>query len=190
MSATGKSDLEVEVKLRLASPEDGLRRLALAGFVQSHPRTFESNTVYDTQAGELRSSDRLLRVRIFGERVTLTYKGPTIAGRHKTREEIETELPDSRSVPMVLERLGYVPAFRYEKYRTAFTRQGEPGEVVLDETPIGSFLEVEGPAEWIDRAAVRLGFSPEDYITATYGALYVEYVRSHPAAPAHMVFAA
>lgn len=190
MSENGESGVEVEVKLPLAGAEDGLRRLADAGFVPAHPRTFESNTVYDTPAGELRRSDRLLRVRVFGERVLLTYKGPSIAARHKTREEIETALPDARSLPMILERLGYRPAFRYEKYRTGFTRPDEPGEAVLDETPIGTFVELEGPAPWIDNTAIRLGFSPSDYITATYGALYLEYVRSHPAAPAHMVFTA
>ncbi|HWR50664.1 MAG TPA: class IV adenylate cyclase [Bryobacteraceae bacterium] len=188
--AGGKPGLEVEIKLRLEDAEDGLRRLAEAGFVIARARTFESNTVYDTAAGELRRSDRLLRVRTSGDRVLLTYKGPSIAARHKTREEIETALPEAHTVPLILERLGYRPAFRYEKYRTGFGRAGEPGEAVLDETPIGAFLELEGPPDWIDRTTVLLGFSPADAITATYAALYFDYVRDHPSAPAQMVFPA
>lgn len=189
MSETGKPGLEVEIKIPLPATEDGLLRLRNAGFVLAQERTFESNTVFDTSSGDLRRSDCLLRVRVFGARVLLTFKGPSIAGPHKIREEIETGLNDDRSFALVLERLGYRPAFRYEKYRTVFTHPEGPGEAVLDETPIGAFLELEGSGAWIDRMAVRLGFGPEDYIRDTYAALYLEYARSHPDAPAHMVFA-
>ncbi len=39
---------------------------------------------------------------------------------------------------------------------------------MLDETPVGVFLELEGPPEWIDRTAGTLGFSEGDYITLSY----------------------
>ena len=46
---------------------------------------------------------------------------------------------------------------------------------MLDETPIGPFLELEGPARWIDRMAKRLGFTEKDYVTASYGALWAAH---------------
>ena len=71
--------------------------------------------------------------------------------------------------------LGFEPSFRYEKYRTEFVREGEPGHVTLDETPIGIFMELEGPARWIDRTAKDLGFSRDDYILLSYGRLFEQW---------------
>jgi adenylate cyclase class 2 len=58
----------------------------------------------------------------------------------------------------------------------------------LDETPIGVYMELEGSPRWIDRAARRLGFSERDYITASYGRLYLEWCAAQKIEPGHMVF--
>lgn len=118
----------------------------------------------------------------------MTYKGPGRRERHKSREEIEFEVSNPENFHQVLERLGYTPGFRYEKYRTKFAASGEPGIVTIDETPIGVFLELEGPAQWIDRTAARLGLSEAEYLTHSYAALYQEYRRSKPHAPPDMIF--
>jgi adenylate cyclase class 2 len=60
----------------------------------------------------------------------------------------------------------------------------------MDETPIGTYVELEGPAEAIDRAAIELGFSKRDYILKNYLLLYVEDCRKRGEAPKNMVFAA
>ena len=60
--------------------------------------------------------------------------------------------------------------FRYEKYRTEFRQPRRAGVAMLDETPVGVYLELEGTPHWIDRTARRLGFQESDYITASYGA--------------------
>jgi adenylate cyclase class 2 len=102
-----------------------------------------------------------------------TFKGPPELGKHKIRKEIEFELPSAEACAEVLEALGYRPAFRYEKYRTEYTSQSvTSGRAMLDETPVGAFLELEGPPRWIDRMARRLGFREADYITATYAELH------------------
>ena len=88
----------------------------------------------------------------------------------------------------ILERLGYRPSFAYEKFRTTFKSPGEDGIVTLDETPIGDFLELEGPGYWIDQTDVRLGFGPADYITSSYAALYEEHRRTHATVPRDMKF--
>jgi adenylate cyclase class 2 len=120
----------------------------------------------------------------------VTYKGPAMREIHKSREEIEFTVSDPEAFGTVLGRLGYQPGFRYEKYRTKFRAGGEPGLVTLDETPIGIFLELEGPEYWIDAAATRLGFSPADYITASYGLIYRRYQDVDPSLSPHMIFAA
>ena len=87
-----------------------------------------------------------------------------------------------------LKGLGYEPVFRYEKYRTEFTRPGHAGAVMLDETPIGDYLELEGSPRWIERTARALGKSPAEFITASYGALYREHCQARGAVPGNMVF--
>jgi adenylate cyclase class 2 len=181
--------LEVEIKLAVASASEGLERLQRAGFAPLHERAFEANSVFDTPSLDLIHSGRLLRLREFRGEALLTYKGPPEPGPHKTRREIETRVEDGGAMRAVLEALGYQVVFRYEKYRTAFLRAGGAGHAFLDETPIGSYLELEGPPEWIDAVAAELGFRPEDYITLSYGSLYRERCRALGIEPAHMVFA-
>jgi adenylate cyclase class 2 len=88
----------------------------------------------------------------------------------------------------ILSQLGYEPTFRYEKYRTEFKNREGGGSIVFDETPIGFYLELEGPAEWIDKTAAKLGFSTADYELKSYGALYRDYCAEHSLEPTAMVF--
>jgi len=60
--------------------------------------------------------------------------------------------------------------------------------IEMDETPIGTFLELEGPAEAIDRAARELGYAKKDYVVKSYLALYLEECRRRGEAPKDMVF--
>ncbi len=187
MSST--ADLEIEVKIPYADGAEAARRLIESrGLVVKEPRIFEANTVFDRESGELREAGQLLRLRRVGNLARVTYKGPARAGRHKSREEIEFDVSNPDRFAQVLERLGYSPGLRYEKFRTTFAVAGEPGEVTLDETPIGVFLELEGDPEWIDRTAARLGFSDADYVTASYAVLYAQYRAKHPGAPENMMF--
>jgi adenylate cyclase class 2 len=89
---------------------------------------------------------------------------------------------------VALERLGYYPSFRYEKYRTKFASAGEPGLVTIDETPIGVFLELEGAPDWIDHTAARLGYPPAKYLTCSYASLYKEFRLAHLGEPENMTF--
>ncbi len=179
---------ETEIKLSVESPARARRLVRSAGFRPLVRRTFESNVVFDTPDLALRGRGCLLRVRRFGRQATLTYKGTALAARHKTREELETEISDPAAAERVLARLGFHPALRYDKYRAVYG--GGAGLVTIDETPIGVFLELEGTPRWIDATARKLGFSERDYITASYGRLYIEHCRAHGVEPSHMVFAA
>jgi adenylate cyclase, class 2 len=186
--ARAASNLETEIKLPLDSAAATRRQLRKLGFSIVKRRVFESNTIFDTPAGELRTGRKLLRLRQAGRRHTLTYKGSPVVSRYKSREELESEFDDPSAMRRILGRLGYTPVFRYEKYRTEFAAPDATGAVMLDETPIGPFLELEGPPRWINRTARALGFSPASYITASYGKLYLEHCRSKGVKPTNMVF--
>ena len=107
----------------------------------------------------------------------MTYKGPRVTGTGvKSRPEIEVTVEDADAAQQVLEALGYRKVFRYQKYREAF--RWRDAEIVVDETPIGTFLEVEGPIETIHAAAAALGRGPADYVEESYAALFLASGRS------------
>jgi len=138
------------------------------------------------------------------QRVVLTFKRPVDGeepvskphgGRYKVREELELEVSDGGTLTKIFDGLRLDGWFRYEKYRTTYKlgaakTWGKELLVEVDETPVGTFVELEGPAEAIDKAAEALGFSKRDYISKSYLELYVEECRRRGEQPRHMLFAA
>ena len=207
---------ETEIKLRItdlagfrrALAKLGARSVALVG-----GRVHEQNILFDTASQKLKKRGQLLRIRteapaVRGKggkrigRVLLTFKGPAGAretrdsgrGVHKVREELELQVSDGEALANIFHGLEMRPWFRYEKFRTTYRlpqaqRWGKGLLIELDETPIGTFVELEGPARAIDRAAKALGFSQRDYIVANYFVLYREECRRRGQKPGHMLFA-
>lgn len=169
MAAAG---VESEVKLRIedaAAARAALRRL---GALPKQPRHFEDNALFDDAGRSLAASGRILRLRRTEHGSFLTFKGPRrVLDGIKVREEHETAVADPEAVTRLLAGLGLSPAFRYQKYREAW--QWGDAEIVVDETPIGAFLEIEGTAEAIHAAAGALGRSPSDYISESYVSLFL-----------------
>jgi adenylate cyclase, class 2 len=178
---------EIEIKIAVRAAAAAVAMLVSKGFAVIAPRVFECNDVFDTSVGALHAQGCVLRIRAAGECV-LTFKGPASHARHKSRYEFETRISDPVSAAQILRHLGYNVCFRYEKYRTEFARVADPGVVTVDETPIGDFIEIEGPAEWIDATAKELGFTEEQYLTSSYGSLYRQYCSERGTTPTHMVF--
>lgn len=185
-SPDGKPGKETEIKLKCGPAGEARALLISCGFRERTPRTFERNEVFDTAALTLRGERKLLRLREYDEEKTLTYKGPPEAGPHKVREEIETRVADAEAMRQVLARLGYEVVFRYEKYRAEYEMEG--GLAVVDETPVGNYIELEGEGEWIDRCAAAMGYAAGDYITQSYATLYVEWCKREGVAEGHMEF--
>jgi adenylate cyclase class 2 len=185
---------ETEIKLSWhGSAEEARALIERRGYGLLSPRTLEADQLFDLASGALRQSDQVLRLRKTsspdaGQRSMVTYKGFASREIYKSREEIEFDVSDPDAFALVLERLGYHPGFRYEKYRTMFKAYGEPGIITIDETPIGVYLELEGPQAWIDSTAAHLGFPAERFLTASYAALYREHRERHPEAPPDMTF--
>lgn len=189
MASTNKNADEVEVKIPLPDRAAAESRLKNDGFQVSAPRQWESNDIYDTPDHSLRGKEMLLRLRRSGDKSVITWKGPGSPGPHKSRPELETSLGSLETLGRILEQLGYQRSFRYEKYRTEYADEKKRGVVTVDETPIGDFLEIEGPAGWIDSTAAQLGFSKKEYILESYGNLYLEHCKKHGLEPGNMVFA-
>src|SRR3979411_2751431 len=164
---------EIEIKFRVRTLRELTRQLRSAGFRLKTRRTHEMNTLYDLPGGVLRKRKELLRLRQYGSQWTLTHKSQGKTGRHSSRVELETSVGDGRTMDAILRALGYTPSFRYEKFRAEWT-DGK-GQVVVDETPIGNFCEIEGTPRWIDATANKLGVSGVDYITKNYAGLFLDW---------------
>ena len=177
---------EIEIKFRIENLPALTRRLKQAGFKQLTRSTLEMNSLYDLPGQKLRKRGEMLRLRKYGKTWVLTHKAKGTAGRHKVRVELETLVKNGPQMDTILRALGFAPTFRYEKYRAEWT-DGK-GHVVLDETPIGIFGEIEGPPRWIDRTAHALGISPDDYITQTYAPMFFEWKRRTHSLATEMTF--
>lgn len=179
---------EIEIKFRISSPRGLAPKLRAAGFRLLTKRTHEMNALYDLPGEVLRQRGDLLRLRKYGNEWLLTHKAKGNTGRHKTRVETETKVADGKKMEAILRALGYEPTFRYEKFRAEWS-DGK-GHIVVDETPIGNFGEIEGPSRWIDRTARLLGIKPADYITQTYAGLFFEWKERTRSPAKEMTFKA
>jgi len=183
---------ETEIKLVAGRPADVRKLLRRAGFRIRHRRSFEHNVAFDTPDRSLVRRGCLLRLRTYAGGHWLTFKRPGQAsGRFKVREEFETTVEQPRVLREIFAALGLEPVFRYEKYRTVFESRGRwrGGEVMLDETPIGTYVELEGSRNWILRAARGLfSAGPDRYIVKNYAALYIDWCRERGAPFGDMIF--
>ena len=184
-----KSNRENEIKLAFPSPETAVSWLRNAGAHEVRARAFEDNVLFDFPDRSLTRSGRLLRLRAFGGAALLTFKAP-VAGehRHKLRIEYETAVADPDALRSIFLGLGLEPAYRYQKYRATYHLEGV--EAALDETPVGTFIELEGAPDDVDRAAAALGAAPSDYIRATYRELQEKDAAARGVAAGDMLLGA
>lgn len=203
---------EIEIKLRVNDVESILRRIRGLG-ATSRGRVLEQNTIYDTPEYDFRRAGRLIRLRVEtpmprtapghtlpllrpharSRRTVLTSKSPPHPDdrgfaklRYKERLERELVIRAPKHWPRILRLLGFRPSFRYEKFRSTFELAGL--HVDLDETPAGTFLELEGAPDAIERAARALGFAPSNYFLGTYWDVYAADCRRRGRPLKNMVF--
>ena len=207
-----QTNREIEVKLRVADVPAMLCKLENLG-ARYESRVLERNTLYDTPDSGFRRRGALLRIRAetvrpplagvqtsspggrFTRRTILTSKAPAAPRsphdrRYKEKRERELVVPGSPTHwDRKLRSLGLGPGFRYDKIRSTFRLSRFPGLAIeLDETPAGTFLELEGLPRAIDRAARALGYSSRDYYCGSYWDVYVADCRRRGITPRNMVF--
>jgi adenylate cyclase class 2 len=185
---------ETEVKLEVRDAKNLRRRLIEQGFRPIMARHFESNILFDYPDLRLRKERCLVRLRYMGDQALLTYKGTPLQSRdYKIRPEFESFVDDGHRVHEILLHLGLQETFSYEKYRTIYAPRGKRDalggpHLVYDETPVGNYIELEGPQRWIDEVARQLGYSRKDYIKESYAALYRQKCQQEGKVQGNMLF--
>src|ERR1700724_1503425 len=111
---------EIELKFPVDDPSALQALLPELGFHLDTPRSFESNTLYDTSDRRLQEQRQLLRLRQYAGVWTITHKrmpgaeetgGNGATDRYKVRIETETRVEDGPAMEEIFLRLGYGPVF-------------------------------------------------------------------------------
>jgi adenylate cyclase class 2 len=171
--------IEHELKIPVARLDDVRTLLRELGASRLHPRLRESNLLFDTDDGLLATTRRVLRLRCVETHNVLTYKGPaTFRGAIKSRREIELDIGSAESMIDLLAALGYTPTIRYEKEREGWRMRDV--RVDLDHTPMGEFIELEGPPDELEAVARALSLDPESAVTGSYVDLWLTRRQRHP----------
>ena len=180
--------IEREVKLRFEHPDAARAAIIAAGGTPLRCRRLQEDALLDTEDESLRRRGCALRVRTESGRSLLTLKGPLQPGTMKIRDEHETVIGDGAVVQRVFEELGLHVWFRYEKYREEYA--AEDVTIAIDETPVGTFVEIEGGEHGILAMAAALGRSPADFILDSYRNLFILHREALGLHGQDMVFAA
>jgi adenylate cyclase class 2 len=167
---------EIEVKIRRDDAAAAREQLLKLGARLEKERARETNILYDFRGKSLTSQRQALRLRTVGKKCFLTFKGtPQKSRRFKVREEFEVEVRGEKRARKILQALGMIPVFRYEKYRTVFRR--DRLKICLDETSLGVFVELEGERSRIIRLVKLWGVSPAELIALDYVQLFQQAGR-------------
>jgi adenylate cyclase, class 2 len=178
--------IEREVKLRFDSPEEARAAIVATGATPLRCRRLQEDALLDTQDQSLRRRQCVLRVRTESGKSLLTFKGPVQPGTMKIRDELETVIGDGEVLQHVFEELGLRVWFRYEKYREEYA--AEDVMIALDETPVGTFVEIEGGEQGIMTIASALGRTADDFILDSYRGLFMRHRDKFGLRGENMVF--
>lgn len=180
--------LEREVKIRFDSPDAARAAIAGAGATPLRCRRLQEDALLDTDDEAIRRKRCVLRIRTESGKSLLTFKGPVQPSAMKVREEQETVVGDGEVLLTVFQELGLHVWFRYEKYREEYS--AEDVTVALDETPLGTFVEIEGSEDGILAMTAALGRTPADFILESYRNLFVSHATRHGLPGRDMLFPA
>jgi adenylate cyclase class 2 len=178
--------LEREVKLRFETPDQARDAVLAAGATPLRCRRLQEDCLLDTDDEMLRRRRCVLRIRTDSGKSLVTFKGPVQPSRVKVREEHETVVGDGAMLLRVFEELGLHVWFRYEKYREEYS--AEDVTIAIDETPIGTFVEIEGGEPGILTMTEALGRSAADFVLDSYRCLFAKHREQHGFPASDMLF--
>jgi adenylate cyclase class 2 len=174
----------LEVEMKFPVTEFGPLEKALAGWGATAVRRTDVDHYFNAPDRDFAKTDEALRVRCIGDENFVTYKGPKLDPRTKTRTEIEVGVAAGEKAAedfrRLLTHLGYrfVAAVRKRRAIYHLVRDGFELEACLDEVEnVGRFaeLEIQAPEKDLDRArGVLLGAAGDLHLTTSERRSYLE----------------
>ena len=178
--------IEREVKIRFDNPAEARAAILATGATPLRCRRLQEDALLDTEDQDLRRRACVLRIRTESGKSLMTFKGPVQPGTMKVRDEYETVIGDGEVLQHVFEELGLHVWFRYEKWREEYA--AEDVTIAVDETPVGTFVEIEGGEQGILTMTEALGRSASDFILDSYRGLFVQHKERFGFNSTDMVF--
>lgn len=137
--------IEVEVKAKIENFEDMKKKLENLGAIKSK-KEFQEDIYFNSPIVDFANTDEALRIRTTKENektnIFITYKGPKIDSKSKTREEIEIEIEDSEKCSKIFQHLGFTKVRAVRKNRQYYTY--ENFEISLDDVEgLEPYMEIE-----------------------------------------------
>jgi adenylate cyclase class 2 len=170
--------IEREVKLPFPTAAAARSAIAALGAAPARTRRLQDDSLYDTPDETLRQKGYVVRLRTERwsdgqDTTTLTVKGPVQPGEMKIREEQETRVDNGEVLRHAFTEIGLRRWFRYQKYREEFSANGVV--IAVDETPVGTYVELEGDEHAIHALTAALDRSPADFIVDSYYRLFMKH---------------
>ena len=185
--------VETEAKMKVPSHMATREKLRQLGATPAGEHR-EINTFFDTHDRSLVSADKGLRLRV-NRNITsghseaiVTFKGPRLGGKFKSREETEFTVDSPENVAAMLTMLEFEQVLSFEKKRESWKLEG--CKVELDEVPhLGTFVEVEGPGDaQVTTVREKLGLGSAPIVTASYAAMLTTHLQEHGMSDRVVVF--
>lgn len=148
-------------------------------------KAFERTVRFDTNDQVLEKSGRFLRTRT-GFKNVITFKRKIDSDDFKEREEIEFEISDPEKMNYILKNLGFSKILIMEKNREKWNYKNT--EVVLDELPMGNYIEIEGEKESIFEVVKDFQLNIDDKITGTYWDIWREFANKNKIDNENIIF--
>jgi adenylate cyclase class 2 len=137
--------LEIEIKAYCDNREEVIQKIITVGG-RFKERLVENDIYFNHPCRNFATTDEALRIRVAEGRNILTYKGPKIGEKTKTRFEEEVDFNHLESMKIVLLRLGFMVVDEVVKKREIYY-VGDI-EICVDEVDaLGNFVELEKRGE-------------------------------------------
>ena len=165
--------LEIEKKYRLPAGRGDVIIAALHDIGAEYVgEDFEENTIYGGEV--LAKTGGVVRIRRTQDRTLLTFKR-RVENQADVKQQIEyeTEVSNSDATSQIMSQLNLVPKLVYEKKRRTWRLRST--EIVLDELPFGSFMEIEGSITSIKEAEMLLDIEDLETEHETYPSLTARF---------------
>ncbi len=133
--------IEVEVKARIDSFEEMEKRLKDLGAVKTKDE-FQEDIYFASPIVDFAETDEALRIRTTNNDTFITYKGPKLNEKAKTRKEVEMTIESAAKASDIFTEIGFTPARTVRKSRRYY--RYENFEISLDDVEgLPPYMEIE-----------------------------------------------
>ncbi len=137
--------IEVEVKAKIDSFDEMEEKLGKIGALKSK-KEFQEDIYFNSPIVDFAKTDEALRIRTTKENdetnIFITYKGPKIDAKSKTRKEIEMSIADAEKCSEIFKEIGFKEVRTVRKNRQYYTY--ENFEISLDDIEgLDPYMEIE-----------------------------------------------